>query len=244
MKVLCIGNSFSQDATRYLHQIAEAAGENIEVYNLYIGGCSLERHWNNIENSLAEYLLEVNGKSTEEYVSSEMMLRRENWDIVTLQQVSQCSVDYDTYQPYIEKIDAFVRKQAPGAKRFLHQTWAYAKDSPRLTEELKYHTQEEMYQDLYAAYEKAYWTIQADGMIPSGKVFREIQRKTQIDMYRDGFHASFGIGRYVLGLTWYGYLAGVSVKDIPSVSLDEPAENEDLQQAAEVIDDVLRSAGE
>ena len=37
-KILCIGNSFSQDATRYLEAIAD--GE-LFVRNCYIGGCSL-----------------------------------------------------------------------------------------------------------------------------------------------------------------------------------------------------------
>ena len=31
MEVLAIGNSFSQDATRYLHRIARAAGEKLNV---------------------------------------------------------------------------------------------------------------------------------------------------------------------------------------------------------------------
>lgn len=44
MKILAIGNSFSQDATRYLQDIAASAGENLFVRNLYIGGCSLEMH--------------------------------------------------------------------------------------------------------------------------------------------------------------------------------------------------------
>lgn len=31
MKILTIGNSFSEDATRYLHEIAAAAGEDFEI---------------------------------------------------------------------------------------------------------------------------------------------------------------------------------------------------------------------
>ena len=50
MKILSIGNSFSEDAQRYLHQIANANGDDIFCANLYIGGCSLERHYNNIIN--------------------------------------------------------------------------------------------------------------------------------------------------------------------------------------------------
>ena len=45
MNVLAIGNSFSEDATRYLHQIAKAQGTPLTVVNLVIGGCSLERHY-------------------------------------------------------------------------------------------------------------------------------------------------------------------------------------------------------
>ena len=63
IKILAIGNSFSQDATYYLHQIAAADDVDIKVVNLYIGGCSLERHWNNIQNEAEEYLLEENGCS-------------------------------------------------------------------------------------------------------------------------------------------------------------------------------------
>ena len=37
MKILSIGNSFSQDAQRYLHALAKADGENFKTVNLYIG---------------------------------------------------------------------------------------------------------------------------------------------------------------------------------------------------------------
>ena len=48
MRILAIGNSFSQDAFKYLHKVAEAAGKEVTTVNLYIGGCTLERHWNNV----------------------------------------------------------------------------------------------------------------------------------------------------------------------------------------------------
>ena len=39
MKVLAIGNSFSNDAMRYLHGIAKADGVDMKTVNLFIGGC-------------------------------------------------------------------------------------------------------------------------------------------------------------------------------------------------------------
>ena len=51
IKLLAIGNSFSVDALQYFYQIASSLGiERIEIGNLYIGSCSLERHLKNITN--------------------------------------------------------------------------------------------------------------------------------------------------------------------------------------------------
>ena len=44
LKLLTVGNSFSDDAMEYVWQIASALGfKKIELGNLYIGGCSLRR---------------------------------------------------------------------------------------------------------------------------------------------------------------------------------------------------------
>ena len=49
LKVLMIGNSFSISCTRQLPQVAKANGHKLDLASLYIGGCSLERHWRNVE---------------------------------------------------------------------------------------------------------------------------------------------------------------------------------------------------
>ena len=61
MNVLSIGNSFSQDAQRYLHRIAKADGCNLNTFNLYIGGCPLSLHYRNMisEERRAKYIVEV-----------------------------------------------------------------------------------------------------------------------------------------------------------------------------------------
>ena len=64
MNILTIGNSFSQDAQRYLHQIARADGIDITCFNLYIPGCPLSRHYQNMHSEDREYWLEMNGQST------------------------------------------------------------------------------------------------------------------------------------------------------------------------------------
>jgi hypothetical protein len=51
MNILTIGNSFSQDATRYIHQLATNQGvSGLYVANLYIGGCPLSLHFSNMKD--------------------------------------------------------------------------------------------------------------------------------------------------------------------------------------------------
>ena len=67
MQILSIGNSFSSDATRYLHRIAKAAGDDITTVNLYIGGCPLSRHYRNMlskeKEAVFEYFNYSNGEA-------------------------------------------------------------------------------------------------------------------------------------------------------------------------------------
>ena len=45
LRILGIGNSFTDDGMMYLPELLEAAGiRNVVLGRLYIGGCSLERH--------------------------------------------------------------------------------------------------------------------------------------------------------------------------------------------------------
>ena len=55
MKILAIGNSFSEDACRYIHNIAAADGQTVKTVNLYIGGCPLQTHYYNILENNAAY---------------------------------------------------------------------------------------------------------------------------------------------------------------------------------------------
>ena len=55
MNVLAIGNSFSQDATRYLHQVAKSAGVYLEVFNLEIGGCPLSKHFRRKKHRIKQH---------------------------------------------------------------------------------------------------------------------------------------------------------------------------------------------
>ena len=67
LKVLAIGNSFSEDAIEQnLWEIAQAAGKDIIIGNMYIGGCTIDKHLSCIEGDKAVYRYRkiVDGKTT------------------------------------------------------------------------------------------------------------------------------------------------------------------------------------
>ncbi len=224
MNILAVGNSFSQDAMRYLHQIAKADGFDMKAVNLYIGGCSLQRHDSNLIADAREYVCQINGREEGSLVSIREALESDVWDVVTMQQVSQLSIDYGTYQPYLHRLSAYIRQYAPQAEQRIHQTWAYEQGSERLTAELGYRDQYDMYRDLKAAYEKAAMDLGGLAIIPCGTAFQNALKLKISGLHRDTFHASLGIGRYILGAVWYEALSGGRIDGNAFCDLDEPVD--------------------
>ena len=96
-----IGNSFSEDATYFLHQILEDAGIKNQVVNLFIGGCPLEKHWANIEGNRRDYEFQLNGRKTDRFASIPEVLVEAKWDAVVTQQASHDSGWLDSYEPFL-----------------------------------------------------------------------------------------------------------------------------------------------
>lgn len=235
MNILSIGNSFSQDAQRYLHRIARADKVELNTFNLYIGGCPLSLHYQNILSEERRYTLEMNGSSTGFYVSLKEALLNRDWDIVTIQQVSAQSPYYDTYQPYLDKLAEYIRLFVPKAKIVIHQTWAYEQGSRRLHEELKYSDYKQMLCDIVKSYQQAAQDICADFVIPSGEVFGALLESGIEKVHRDTFHASIGLGRYALGLTWYRFLTGNDIAQNTFCDFDEEVTAEQIAVAKKCV---------
>ena len=243
MNILSIGNSFSQDAQRYLHRIAKADGAQLNTVNLYIGGCPLSRHYRNMLSGEAAYDLQVNGESTGFFVSLDEALLNRDWDVVTVQQASHASNNYDTYQPYLEELAEHIRLCAPKAKLAVHQTWAYEQGSQKLTELLGYEDYKQMLADVADAYQKAATDIQADLLIPAGRVLGALLENGVEKVHRDTFHASYGLGRYALGLIWYKALTGNNVMGNAFSDFDEEIPAAEIALAQKCVMQIAEEYG-
>ena len=242
MNILTIGNSFSDDATRYLHQIARKDGVDLQVSNLSIGGCPLSAHMKTIYSENKRHVLMHNGFRTGIQVSIQEALACCDWDYVSIQQVSHKAPRYETYQPYLDSLVDMIREIAPEAKILVHQTWAYAQDSKRLTDELGYTKHQDMFKDVKASYEKAAEEIGAYKIIPCGEVFQKMLENGIEKIHRDGFHADFGLGRYALGLTWYRALTGNDVTNhkFDACDFDVEVNEKDLEIARKSVMEVVK----
>jgi len=227
ISVLSIANSFGQDAQRYLHGVAKADGQDMTCVNLYIGGCSLWQHFRNLKANASEYSMEFNGESTGFFTDIKTALLSRRWDYVTLQQASHESTRFENYGPYILPLAEAVREYAPEAKLAIHQTWAYAQGYERLHGALGYTDWQEMYRDVEAAYAQAAGLVKAELVIPAGKTMRGLV-EAGVPAHRDGFHASLGIGRFALALTWYHALTGRDIADNRFCSFDVPVSEEEI----------------
>ena len=234
IQVLSIGNSFSQDAHRYLHDVARSEGVNLETINLYIGGCSLERHFRNMKGDKREYTLEMNGHANGGFfVSIKEALLARNWDYITLQQVSGGSCREESFQPFLNELAAYVREYAPTAKILIHQTWGYETGSNMIHNLNRgYETFEDMFADTKRCYVKAAQDIQADGIIPSGQAFSYALTHVE-KIHRDAFHASLGLGRFILALVWYKAITGKDIDNVKFNMFDVEVTEEEYKLAIE-----------
>ena len=210
VRILAIGNSFSQDAVeQYLHELAEAEGIPTIIGNMFIGGCSLERHVKNARDNAPAYAyrkIGTDGKKREKgKMSLEAVLADEDWDYVSLQQASPFSGMYETYEASLPELIEYVKARLPKkTKLMLHQTWAYASTSRHSGFKNYNCNQLTMYQAIADAVKKAAKANKIKIVIPSGTAIQNARTSFIGDhLNRDGYHLDVKIGRYTAACTWF-----------------------------------------
>lgn len=216
LRILAIGNSFSVNAVEQnLHAIADADGICLIIGNMYIGGCSLERHFQNSQNGSNDYsyrkINEYNVRKVKKNFTLEEALADEKWDIVTFQQASHYSGQAETYEPYLTDLIAFVSTRVPaGTKLYWHQTWAYARDSHHKAFPDYGSDQDKMYSLIMECSAKACKDHKLT-IIPCGTAIQN-ERGTFVGdrLTADGFHLN-KLGCYTAACTWYQAICGGNV---------------------------------
>ena len=224
VKVLMIGNSYSDDTSWYIPDIAKGFdfGE-VEFGVLYIGGCSIQKHYEHSQTGYKGYEFRYyqNGAWTTKYgnelKSLEYGITFKNWDFITLQQSSVQSGKVDSYGEALTNLIAYVQKTATNADvQFVwNMTWAYA-DTYENMQKNGYTNQISMYQLIANAVKKKIATNKNFVAIsPAGTAVQNARTSVLGDtLNRDGTHLTKDIGRYIAALSMFCTLTGYSVDDI------------------------------
>lgn len=210
IKILTIGNSFSEDAVeQHLHDIAKADGVKVIIGNMYIGGCSLERHLNNAKDNKAAYKYRKIGLDCKKVETKSFTLQAaladEQWDYVSFQQNSGRSGQYDTWMASLPQLMKYVRTKVPKkAKMVIHQTWAYDKTSKHKDFKNYNNDQDLMFNSIVDAVNRVAKELGVKIIVPSGTAVQNA-RTTPLGecITRDGYHLHKTYGRYVAACTWY-----------------------------------------
>lgn len=216
VKILTIGNSFSEDAVEnYLYDLAKAAGHTVKIGNMYIGGCDLQTHWKNAEGNLPAYQLRVinadGNRATVNNAQLKSVIAGENWDYISFQEVSQKSGQVAGFQEYLPKLVEYAKTLTtnPDVKFVLHQTWAYAQDSNHDGFANYDRDQMTMYNAIVDAVWKAKDMATIDRVIPAGTAIQNARTSYIGDRFtRDGYHLSLTLGRFTAAATWMESIFG------------------------------------
>jgi hypothetical protein len=199
-KIYALGNSLTQDTTRWLRDIALEAGEDFKIVNLLASGQTIEGHLNSFYRAEKGYDLIINGQGTRLRASIQETFFSDKWDYIIFQQA------YDSYEvteavKHGYRVFAdFFRTNAPEAKLLLLNTWSFPKFE-------NYHEMVGVIEE-QAKIGAELLGIGEDNIVPVGKVICEAHESGIQNIYRDEVHASLSVGRYLAGQTLYSYLTG------------------------------------
>lgn len=223
LKILSIGNSFSVDTMKHLAEIAHALGiEHVKLGNLYVGGCSLNKHFEHAMNDLPAYKYYTNDGSgwieTPDVRIREAIVSEE-WDWISIQHGTKDGSRYTDPASY-EKLPAlieYVRSLAwSGARIAFNMTWvgepwhhhheivSYGGDQLLIYRKITEITE--------SIVEK---TAGLDRVSPTGTAVQNARTTCLKDtLSRDGYHLSLDTGRYIAGLTFLKALTDIPIDGI------------------------------
>ena len=221
MKILMVGNSFSQDTMALLPAAAASAGVEVLGCNLFIGGCPLSRHVDLLKTGDAAYIFEIYGADLSQRGTHKTnladALARHEWDIITFQQASPTSGQAESYD-LVDELYAFVKERMGDrpVRYAWNMTWAYQKDYNNEKFDLYNRDQDTMYRAICHAVDTK---IRPRGLdvIPCGVAIQNARALLGDRLTIDGMHLSRPLGRYIAALTFLARLLDIAPERVTFV---------------------------
>ena len=206
LRILAIGNSYTQDNTFYIESILTAAGVPKDSYCVYAAiaaGASLAYWERRYKQDAIDSLWRVGGALSIPVTKGTLHdLLHQDWDVIVMQQYSGDAPDYNTYQPYLTTLATAARQLCTNKDMLLawNLVHSYATGfSQKISDpELRWLC------NAVAASE----VMEHDGfdiLIPTGTAIQNARNttlNTNHELTRDGTHLAYGVGCYIAACTW------------------------------------------
>lgn len=219
IKILSISNSYGKNALWELYDICKMECiEKVDIAVMYIAGCSLDKHWENIQNNAAEYEVFRNNNGTwtsTKNCTIDSLLAEGDWDVVTTQNSSGLSGKNDGYKN-LNNVADYIKSKCPNSKLIWHLIWGYQSGSQWLTpsnyngdEKLMFESIVNCTKDIVVPSKKF------DSVAPVGTAVVNARSSSLKNIVHDadGSHLSEELGYYIAAFTWYCHLTGASPYD-------------------------------
>lgn len=219
IKILAIGNSFSEDAIEnHLYDLAKASGKKVIIGNMYIGGASLADHKLNAERTSTVYQYrktDENGeKKTLTNVSLNLAIQDEAWDYISFQQASPNSGQLETVQADLPAVYEYAKSQAsnPNVKYIYHATWAYAPVTTNTGFANYNNNQLTMYNAIVNVSQNIEPIVPNHLLVPTGTAIQNARSSALGESFNnaDGYHLN-NLGDYIAASTWFEKIFGQTV---------------------------------
>ena len=211
LRVLAIGNSYTEDATAYMQELMDGVGiprDKYCIYMVYCSASSLEVWANKLNNNSVENMVLRAGNLLMPYTTATLsQLLSLDWDVIVLQQVSYLATSYESLNPHLHELIDGIRRLCPNRRVTLawNMVHAYSDD----------YSGNSGLQGMnrWRAISNVTWKMRRldgiDLIIPTGTAIQNA-RFTSLNnltgLTRDHTHLCFGAGRQIAALTWIGSL--------------------------------------
>lgn len=225
LHVLVFGNSYTQDSTSFLYRMAKSAGmQDMVVVNMFIGGCSVSTHYNNIANDVPAYSMEIRyGDDDTKAISRARpsdAFKYADWDIIVMNQASASSGLSERYGE-VQSIVGLTRRKINeyGGNeenvRFAWQMcWAYDRGSFNAGFANYNNDQDKMYSMIVNAVKNKV-AAAYDIIMPVGTAIQNARTSPLGEFYsRDSADHLNVCGRYIAGLTLFSALTGEDLQKV------------------------------
>ena len=222
LKVLSIGNSFALDTLEYVPNIALNSNvKSVKFGSLYIGGCSIDKHYDNAVNNKSNYEYYTNegyGWSSVNNKSILYALQSEQWDYISIQHGTGDGSRYADIKSYlnIENLIEYILLNVDyNPKIVFNMTWVGEKGSHEELINVFNNDTQAYYEaicDLTS--ERIAYAEGLDIVSPTGTAIQNARTGQLGSLTRDNYHLSLTTGRYTAGLTFFMAITGKDVSNI------------------------------